>query len=361
MARGGLYKSEVQKARDGLLAQGKHPSVDAVRIALGNTGSKSTIHRYLKELEAEDGGGVGKKVGVSDALLDLVGKLAARVHEEAEEVIAQARQQCQSALAEQAEVLERQRQEAARNAEQLRATEVSLHNERTEHERTKATLTGARVTIAQLEERAAGLEARQAEQEAHLASLEEKHQHARDALEHFRTQAKEQREQELRRHEHQVQELQLELRRASEALNGKNQELLALNRDNARLVEQHGRLDKDLREVRGALHSAQDRVREHETVVAARIALEQRCATLLAENGELSERSSSLAARLERERTARYEAESSRERLEGRLSALEEVASLGSPPRRRKPRPAEANGPALPAVSASSTPPPLES
>jgi hypothetical protein len=55
MARAGLYKTEVQKARDSLIAQGKHPSVDAVRVALGNTGSKSTIHRYLKELEAESG------------------------------------------------------------------------------------------------------------------------------------------------------------------------------------------------------------------------------------------------------------------------------------------------------------------
>ena len=44
MARGGLYKSDVQKARDALRAQGKHPSVDAVRVALGNTGG----HRTLK-------------------------------------------------------------------------------------------------------------------------------------------------------------------------------------------------------------------------------------------------------------------------------------------------------------------------
>ena len=55
MARGGLYKSDIQKARDTLRAQGKHPSVDAVRVALGNTGSKTTIHRYLKELEEELG------------------------------------------------------------------------------------------------------------------------------------------------------------------------------------------------------------------------------------------------------------------------------------------------------------------
>jgi len=84
MARGGLYKTEVQKARNSLLAQGKHPSVDALRVALGNTGSKTTIHRYLKELEAEDGPRVGATVAISDALQDLVGRLAERLHEEAE-------------------------------------------------------------------------------------------------------------------------------------------------------------------------------------------------------------------------------------------------------------------------------------
>ncbi len=48
MARGGVYKTEIEKARNALLAEGKHPSVDAVRVALGNTGSKTTIHRYLR-------------------------------------------------------------------------------------------------------------------------------------------------------------------------------------------------------------------------------------------------------------------------------------------------------------------------
>ncbi|WP_170068766.1 DNA-binding protein, partial [Xanthomonas dyei] len=30
------YKSDVQRARDSLRATGTHPSVDAVRVALGN-------------------------------------------------------------------------------------------------------------------------------------------------------------------------------------------------------------------------------------------------------------------------------------------------------------------------------------
>ncbi len=38
MARSGVYKSDVQRARDRLRATGTRPSVDAVRVALGNTG-----------------------------------------------------------------------------------------------------------------------------------------------------------------------------------------------------------------------------------------------------------------------------------------------------------------------------------
>ena len=50
MARAGIYKSEVLRARDKLRATGRNPSIDAVREELGS-GSKTTIHRYLKEIE----------------------------------------------------------------------------------------------------------------------------------------------------------------------------------------------------------------------------------------------------------------------------------------------------------------------
>ena len=51
MARGGINKAVVQTARLAILARGENPSIDAVRIEMGNTGSKTTIHRYLKELD----------------------------------------------------------------------------------------------------------------------------------------------------------------------------------------------------------------------------------------------------------------------------------------------------------------------
>ena len=64
MARAGIYKSEVVRARNNLLAMGRYPSIDAIRGELGNTGSKGTIHRYLKEIEEEEGGGTGPQGAV---------------------------------------------------------------------------------------------------------------------------------------------------------------------------------------------------------------------------------------------------------------------------------------------------------
>ena len=134
MARGGLYKSDIQKARDTLRAQGKHPSVDAVRVALGNTGSKTTIHRYLKELEEEEGQGLGAKVAVSDALQDLVGRLSGRLHEEAEAVVVEARQRFEVQLQERSQALEHYRtsvkeqreQEQRRHEHQVQELQVAL-------------------------------------------------------------------------------------------------------------------------------------------------------------------------------------------------------------------------------------------
>ncbi|MBS7596905.1 DNA-binding protein [Pseudomonas sp. RC2C2] len=53
MPQSGISRVQVRRARDALIKQGRHPSVEAVRAYLGNTGSNSTISRYLKELNAK--------------------------------------------------------------------------------------------------------------------------------------------------------------------------------------------------------------------------------------------------------------------------------------------------------------------
>lgn len=239
MARAGLNKHLVQQARDTIRARGQHPSLDAVRIELGNTGSKTTIHRYLKELEAEEGARLDDAALLSDTLRDLVGRLAARLHEEAHAIVEQASAQhagqvaqLQASLREQQAALEQALQHGQVFASELDA-ERSIHRE------TMASLQQESLRVQRLEEQVRGLETRLQEGDAHRQSLEEKHQHARDALEHYRASVKEQRDQDQRRHETQLQQVQAELRQMQQTLMVKQDEITQLNRDNERLATEN--------------------------------------------------------------------------------------------------------------------------
>lgn len=140
MARTGLYKSDVKKARDSLIAQSLYPSVDAVRVALGNTGSKTTIHKYLRELEEEEGSGATDKSSISEALQELVERLAARLVEEADARVEQATQEFDR----KAETLEnRLRAESAdhtKTREALQAETVARRAAAQQNEKMKAEL-----------------------------------------------------------------------------------------------------------------------------------------------------------------------------------------------------------------------------
>src|SRR6185295_1652159 len=48
MGRIGVSEYQVFKAADQLATEGVNPSVDTVRLELGNTGSRTTINKYLK-------------------------------------------------------------------------------------------------------------------------------------------------------------------------------------------------------------------------------------------------------------------------------------------------------------------------
>jgi len=98
MARGRIYRTEVEQARTALLAQGRHPSIDAVRVALGNTGSKTTIHRLLREIEAEEAVDDRPPAAVASTLQTAVARLAQDIESAADERIAHAQQEAAAAL-----------------------------------------------------------------------------------------------------------------------------------------------------------------------------------------------------------------------------------------------------------------------
>ncbi|MYM92326.1 DNA-binding protein [Duganella vulcania] len=308
MARAGLYKSDVKKARDSLIAQSLYPSVDAVRVALGNTGSKTTIHKYLKELDEEEGDGTRKST-VSDALLDLVERLAARLEEEADARvagIAAGYADRENSLAAVEAQLKLELGAAKDHAKQL---EAAVQAEAAAHAATRLVQQNEAIARHTAEQQVSDLKERLAENEAHRASLEDKHEHARLALEHYRQAAKEQREQEQRRHEHQIQQLQAELRQAHQVAAAKQEDVTKLNQEGVKLVA-------DLSHAKQALYEAQRLAREHEAKLEKIPALEQKLQGA-------QEKSADSDARIEHLTNQLQAADSHAKELAGKVRELE--------------------------------------
>ncbi len=292
MARSGLYKSDVKKARDALIAQNKHPSVDAVRIALGNTGSKTTIHKYLKELEEEDGGAGGRRASISEALQDLVERLAAQLQDEANARIDAIRADHAEKERQHATALAAARAETEQWRAQWQAADTALQQEQQAHGRARERLQLEEIARHTAEQHAADLHDRLADREAHCQSLEDKHRHAYEALEHYRQSVKEQREQDQRRHEQQIQQLQAELRQAQQTIVVKQEDITRLNQEGVRLVA-------DLTHARQTLQDEQKNSRHLAQRVEALHAAERRAEVLQAQSQAQKEQLAAATAKIE--------------------------------------------------------------
>jgi ABC-type dipeptide/oligopeptide/nickel transport system ATPase component len=186
MPRAGVTRSAVKRARDALVAQGRRPSINAIRVALGNTGSKLTIHRYVKELEEEEGASRAHTGAPSEAIQELAALRA-----------------------------------------QLAHSRATLARERETHAETRTALQHRALEAERLAQQGRDLGERVREHERVRCSLEQQLAHAHAALEHLRMAA---REEESNRYEQQVQG---GLRQVNQTAIVQQNEITPLNKDNA--------------------------------------------------------------------------------------------------------------------------------
>ncbi|MEE4691199.1 DNA-binding protein [Pseudomonas alliivorans] len=242
MARGGVNKALVVKARSALLARGENPSIDAVRIEMGNTGSKTTIHRYLKELETAH----SPAPDINEELTELVANLARRLQEQAQERIDQLCVDHETRCRTLQDALSATQKNAEDLSDEIRQKDQTLERQATALLDLQETLINVRSENTRLTQAGSDLESRLTDKNEQIRSLEEKHLHARDALEHYRNSIREQREHEQQRHEGQVQQLQMELRQAQQSLSMRQEDITGLNRDNERLLAEARSTQRDL-------------------------------------------------------------------------------------------------------------------
>ncbi|MDZ3991854.1 DNA-binding protein [Pseudomonas sp. Teo4] len=268
MARGGINKVVVQQARQALIARGENPSIDAVRIELGNTGSKTTIHRYLKELESLQPAKPVGTVALSEPLGRLVEQLAAQLLQDADQRIEEA----EATFTQQREQLEAQLQvaqqglAAAHQQQQIQAQALAAESEKLNS--TLSTLQAEQLRSASLNQSLGELQVRLTDKDEQIRSLEEKHRHARDALEHYRSASREQREQEQRRHEAQVQQMQVEVRQLQQGMIVKQDELTRLHRDNERMLGEHRQLASERKAQESLLEQRDAQIQGLRTILA---------------------------------------------------------------------------------------------
>ncbi|EJM80223.1 DNA-binding protein [Pseudomonas sp. GM60] len=293
MARGGVNKAVVQAARLAILARGENPSIDAVRIEMGNTGSKTTIHRYLKELDDGAEPAAPSSEPIDDELAGLVSRLAQRLKEQAQEPIDQARAQFEQQRKDLESQLTDAQEANSELQQQYEIQTLALTQESDTLQNTLSMLQTEQTRNAGMNQALADFELRLQDKDEQIRSLEEKHLHARDALEHYRNAVKEQREQEQSRHEGQVQQIQMELRQAQQNALVRQDEITQLHRDNERLLTENRGTLRELSLLQEQLkhtHTRQDQLLEQvNRIDSERTLLQERLRAALLESQSLKQ------------------------------------------------------------------------
>lgn len=227
MARAGITYSTVAAAAARLTAEGKNPTVDTVREAIGDTGSKSTIAPMLKRWKAaHQEHVVAHDVGLPADLLQVVKGLYEHLQHEAN----QKAQAAQAALAAAQRDFAEQMKAANARATDLVAERDTLQSllaqERARSEQLNESNRTLQVARVKAEMEASGLAQRLEDRQREVESLTRQLEQARTQFEHYQEAVAAQRTEERRESEQRCQRYEQELAEARRALAGQQQALI---------------------------------------------------------------------------------------------------------------------------------------
>ena len=236
MARGGINKTLIKEARQELLRKGINPSLDSIRVQLGNTGSKSTIHRYLKEIEEQEAVQLNDEGLLNNTLKEMISRLASQLNADANEIVEKNEEESSKKINQLNDNLNTFKKQLTHAETQKESLETKLLEKEELIAQQKNKIQNQQLESTESHEKINQLIDRIKDKDNYLASLEEKHNHSRDALEHYRQSVKEQRQQDIRLHEQHIQQLQVEQRNLNQTLAVKQEDIARLNADNSRLI-----------------------------------------------------------------------------------------------------------------------------
>ena len=209
MARPGILYSNVARAAAKLVEDGKNPTVDSVRHALGGTGSKSTIAPLLKRWKTEQQETVATaEAGLPASLLQAVKGLYQHMQVELAQRLDQAQQEYEQGLRAATEREEKLRTELQAILEVKAAQTGELEQTRQALAQLQATYHAQSVRQAAVDAENAGLQQRLADRAAEVATLDHQLTQARAQFEHYQEATAAQRSEEKQAYEQRIARLE---------------------------------------------------------------------------------------------------------------------------------------------------------
>jgi chromosome segregation ATPase len=256
MARAGVLYSHVAQAATKLVEDGRNPTVDTVREALGGTGSKSTIAPFLKRWKAEHQEAIAEAdSGLPATLLQAVKGLHQHMQAEVGQQLDHAQQEHDAALRAAAAREQQLRADhqalssthAALSQELERATEALAQGQASHHAQS--------ITLATAQADNAGLQQRLADRAAEAAALNRQLSRSREQFEHYQEATATQRAQERQAAEQWIARLEQDLAGARQIVPAQQATMAQQEMQLAQLRTEVGLLQETAHVVQGELAS----------------------------------------------------------------------------------------------------------
>jgi chromosome segregation ATPase len=214
MARAGILYSDLATAAARMVADGKNPTVDSIRVALGSTGSKSTIAPLLKRWKAdhqESVVDVAQGMGLPAPLLQAMKGIHEKLQDDVQQQLEQARDAHQVALL--AAHAATQQAEDDKQAMSNNKTVVSAELEQVKesHAQLAAQYQSLHIRQATLQAEQEGAQQRLADRAAEVAALNGQLTQVRTQFDFYLEAASQQRTQERQAADQRVMQLEQEL------------------------------------------------------------------------------------------------------------------------------------------------------
>src|SRR3990167_8330842 len=251
MARPGVTYLDVSNAAQQLVAAGRTPTIETIRIALG-TGSNSTLGVHLRTWKSKQDQNqqIAIKENIPEELISALKGVWERVMNQSEDRIQANQQETQQELIQLKQEIQRLQKDNANWQQQYHQTKQEKDSFAHDKSAVEQLLANAKIEIVALSEKSAGLLQQNQERQERIDELRHQNQQIQANLEHYRNASLEQRIADQQRYEQQQKQLEQTIQQINHELTEVKHEKLSLlqqsqqsNFENTNLITQLQKLE----------------------------------------------------------------------------------------------------------------------